>query len=758
MKKLLKINGTPVLNFVDLQKTFSPTAIYEQLEIFDSFAAVHCVPLPVLLTDRESGNRYIARYLTKEFWHKILRSVQWPQAAGDIDACLDFFLRQEIEEQSKGEDNSGIKEAVDREMEDAELHQKLCFIAQSAQVGEDYRKAVLLLVISELAEKDARKVEAGGWKKPDSTGQDSQEQVSGDAHTAAIPFTYEETAYLTAGSQVYRYWYHDRDVLSPGEKIRTVRIEAKGSSNQYADVRIELYNEETGQCVQKIVLQKGEYRYCNVAGGRVIKFLPAVSLSDDICLSRSDYGKSEIMVFPKNGESWILNAENVTCFSAGSKEKGFLLIKDGKVNFQFYKEAEDYFTRLQLEIIAMPVVEALVSRQGYELLLEDGSTVTNTEKGVRKDVLTLNDTGRYPLPAVTDLSDCREAVFSETRESLAILRSGKEKESIYFAGGNRKFRVQETEIGIEIACDKGGEMKPTKRIGRLISDLGRRHASERTEPVKTDTVRQADINKVVRMREKIEAILSFETKGELSGSLRAGFESWRTLQSLKEESEAAEVVLSAYYRQGKIRDFLSKIQVFTNRIETLSSADAAREMGYNNYIFFLRDQVSEMKEKYRRRQSEISGEPIQNSVDNVVWFIQTECCAATSVKELPGAYETASRLLETMQCGREKTRQDRKDIAAVSGAIELFENGDKSELERLSDGFEQRKKAIHASINEGTALYEALVSVMTEEWFDAFDPELENNPIAAMSAGELKAFYLEKLNELNGKLPQINNR
>ena len=450
MKKLFRINGTPVLNFVDLQKTFSPTAIYEQLEIYGNFAAVHCVPLPVLLTDQKSGNRYIARYLTKEFWYKILRSVQWKQDAGDVYACLDFFIRQEIEKRLKEENDSGIKEAVDKEMEDAQLHQKLCFIAESAEVGQDYRKAVLLLAISELAEKDARKVGAGDWKTPDSTIEASQEQISGDAHSPAIPFPYEEIAYLTAGSQVYRYWYHDKDVLSPGEKIRTVKIEAKGSSNQYADVRIELYSEETGQCVQKITLEKGEYSYCNVAGGRVIKFLPAVSLSDDICLSRSDYGKSEITVSPKNGESWILNAENVTCFSAGTKEKGFLLIQGGKVNFHFYKDAEDYFTRLQLEIITVPVVEVLVSQQGYELLLEDGTTVTDTAKGVRKGVLTLNDMGRCPLPVVTDLPDFREAVFSETRESLAILRSGKEKENIYFADGNRKFRTRETETSIEI--------------------------------------------------------------------------------------------------------------------------------------------------------------------------------------------------------------------------------------------------------------------------------------------------------------------
>lgn len=299
-------------------------------------------------------------------------------------------------------------------------------------------------------------------------------------------------------------------------------------------------------------------------------------------------------------------------------------------------------------------------------------------------------------------------------------------------------------------------MKPTKLIGSLISDLGNGRASDRTEHVKTDTVRQIDIDNVVRMKEKIKKILSFDKQEAQSRSLRASFESWRTLQSLKEESEAAEVVLSAYYQQGKIRDFLSKIQVFTDRIESLSSVNTAREMGYNNYIFFLRDQISEMKEKYQRKQSEFSGEPIQNSVDNVLWFIRTECFTVASVKELPGAYETASRLLETMQCGREKTRQDRKDIAAISSAIELFENGDKSELEMISNGFKQREKAIQASINEGTALYEALVSVMTEEWFDAFDPELENNPIAAMSAGELRAFYLEKLNDLNGKLLKIN--
>lgn len=506
MMKTLRINGKPILNFLDLQSHFSPSELYRQLEVFEGFAAVHCVPLPLLLTSRESGKRYHAEYLSKEFWHGLLRCVDWPEESSPWECACALMqrllrplevkqeealaatqenlekLQSNIEQQKEmivqleaeqeealavareelEELQSDIKqqnqtiaqlqethqkemaeglERLRNEQADAELENKLRFIERTAGVEQDCRKAMLLLAVCELAEIDPRKTAPSDWRTPEEVSQNSSGAPVETAGEDPVLFPYEQTAYLATGSQA-KYWHHDSETLNPGAKIQTVRLEAKASENQYAVARIELYSEKTGRRVQSVVLNSGEFRYCTVSCGRIIRFLPAISISDDLCLFRPDYKSPAVQVRPKNGESWTLDAEHITCFSTGPKGTGFLLIQDGRVNTIFYKPAENYITRLQLEMLMLPAVEVRVCREGYEVLLEDGTTVSSFPGGNRSGVSTL-----FPaLPEVRGLPDVQEAALSETGHSAAALCSTGAQERICFNGADKAFQI----------CEDGG--------------------------------------------------------------------------------------------------------------------------------------------------------------------------------------------------------------------------------------------------------------------------------------------------------------
>lgn len=440
--EILRINDTAVLNFYDLHSKFSPRPIYDQLEAFDHFAAVHCVPLPLQLTDTRSGKKYVASCLTKEFWHGILHDTQWPEDAASPEDCLKAFLHRQVE--ACGDDGGACQTQADKEAADAGLMEKLEFITHSAGTGQDVRKAVLLLAICELAEVDPRKTDASSWKSPSSAEAGPHKKKSEPSF-----FPHDQTAYLTPGNHPYQYWCYDDETLASGVRIQTVRIEAVESGNQYAQVKVELYSQRSNQCLCRFYLKSGEFRYCTVAQGRIIRLLPGVSLSDDLCLSRPNYAASEIKVCPRDGEAWTLKADRVSFFCTGSRKQGFLLIQNGKVNSKFYQGAEDYLTRIQLEMVALPVVEARVAEDGYELLLENGTTLTNTPGGPRTGVLSLSPPD-WQLPAVTGLSELREAALSATGKSLAVLY-GEGGEKVFFAGGDRTVQIREENGGTVIA-------------------------------------------------------------------------------------------------------------------------------------------------------------------------------------------------------------------------------------------------------------------------------------------------------------------
>lgn len=456
MINILRLHGKPILNFADLRNEFSAPELCEQMEAFLNFAAVHCVPLSSLLKDRETGERYPAEYLTKEFWQGVLRQEPWPGEAdawGCFRGIVESRTREWMEQDELDEESLP---QLEKEIADSRAEEKLLRISGLCEEGAGTRKVLSLLAVCELAEADALALEAGDWK--------SRRQREKTAGTPGGPelFLFERTACLPVGNEPCRYWYHDSDRLSPGAAIRTVKVEAAGSDNRYAVLRIELYSEQSGQCVQQISLRRGEYRYCNVSRGRIIKFLPSVCVSDELCLMRASYDAPALTVCPCGAEEWTLNTENTSSFSVGTKSQGFLLVREGKINSRFYRAAEDYFVRLKLDLIPLPVVESAVTPTGYALLLEDGSVVSG-DSGERTDgAVSLSPAGRCPLLTVEGRTDW-EAAISPSGGSAAVLGGEGMRACVIFASDAKEFTVRQNG-NRQVLCLRKEELGDRERV------------------------------------------------------------------------------------------------------------------------------------------------------------------------------------------------------------------------------------------------------------------------------------------------------
>lgn len=395
MKKILKFNNIPIWNLVDLQREFSPMAALTQLKAYEEFVKVHCIPLPLMLENEDE--RYEAYYLTKEFWKKILQNVEWPQMES-AEAGLKYFLKLRYEDEIGGpaeerqipiEDDS-VREDITLEVRDSQVFEKLHYICESGKYGatdDEIRKAILLLAICEIAEISALSQQFQNVQQTVSTGTQKDDVKT---HTEIEEFPFEENAPLVASEKAYRYWYHDEDHLLEGESIRTVCVKAQMGSNQYAKVMIELYSTVTKALIQTLVLDKDEYRYCNVAGGRIIQFLPLESQSPEISLIRKEADRSEITVKYNGEEPWTLHQNGASCWAAGDKDTGFLLIQNGTANAAFYKPAAEYLVQLKLDMIALPVVEVQIKDGDYQLLTSEGTILSGRASAQMLQAVALN--------------------------------------------------------------------------------------------------------------------------------------------------------------------------------------------------------------------------------------------------------------------------------------------------------------------------------------------------------------------------------
>lgn len=253
-------------------------------------------------------------------------------------------------------------------------------------------------------------------------------------------------------------------------------------------------------------------------------------------------------------------------------------------------------------------------------------------------------------------------------------------------------------------------------------------------------------------QETIDLFLEFRedaklppTMKQLSQPLRECFEAWQELPLLQADSERAEIVLAAYYRQDKIQDQLNKLRTFVERMDTVDSDKTARDMAYSNYVFFLHAYMKKLRDQYAAP-IRPAREKTELTPDNAAWFLSTQCGHIAALCDLPKERARVKQVLQDND-----TEQFGPALSNISATLELLEqeNADTiRQVQELTAALAGQKANIRKKIEQGRQLFQALIAAMPEDWFQAFDPEAADSPVREMSRTELKEFYQKKLSLL----------
>lgn len=382
MRRILRINGTPILNLYDLQKHFSPWEVYNNIADFAAFAAVHCVPLPVRYI--KDGITETAVIIDKQFWLDALTGVNNYQEKTAL-ALLRELKSDAIKALKKDNPDENRDEDVNREYLAQQLEKKLEHIVKASKLkdtADDAQKAVKMLAICELSEIDPL-VRSDFRIMDERALQPGRQKPDAAQGEAVLPFPMEKTLILTAMPTPYRYYLYEGKELKQGEIIHTVCVCAKASNrNQYEKVKIQLYSSDGKTVKETIELNPEEFRYCTAAGGKLIRFQPTESSGRNLRLIRANLKTPDITVSGASGEDWHLSLDGISCFSAVDADTGFMFVERGKPNGLYYTPYHnDFMTQTKISMILRPVVEVYASKNGYRLLCENGEIITN-ETGV----------------------------------------------------------------------------------------------------------------------------------------------------------------------------------------------------------------------------------------------------------------------------------------------------------------------------------------------------------------------------------------
>lgn len=416
MKRIFRLNGHALLNYTDYKKVFDPQLVNEQLESFLPFATVHLVPLPLVYLNEKDGSYVPAQFWDKRFWLLLLEDAA--AASGAISSnYIDEFMKSLIFEKRTSRadqfmDNGESEKLALIEKNELHIAEKADYLREHVKADDkDFSKSLCLLAICELSDEDIRNYDL---VKQDGDYENNSENVK------ILDFPQVDVYQPEARKAPYKFKYFSGNAMPDKGVIRTVMVKAKGNPDNDTSVVIELYDKE--KLVQKVTLESGDYRYVNVCGGSVVKFLPTISVNKNICIYKKNYYDDSYFVEPFGEERWELEVPegNISMISAGYNAGSYAYITDGRVVFSnSYISGLDYYAKISLDtnlgIIKnyyKAVEVELLENNGYAILLEDGSVMSSDETAFTQEKLPylsgngragyINYSEKYTEEAVSD--------------------------------------------------------------------------------------------------------------------------------------------------------------------------------------------------------------------------------------------------------------------------------------------------------------------------------------------------------------------
>lgn len=290
-----------------------------------------------------------------------------------------------------------------------------------------------------------------------------------------------------------------------------------------------------------------------------------------------------------------------------------------------------------------------------------------------------------------------------------------------------------------------------KQVSSIISGI----SSYRNNRQEAPKIEKKDIERLREYESKVKNILSFRKYDRLTKPLEEAFMVWCTIPALQVENDKADIVLSALLQKGKIKDYIDKTKSYIRQIDEIDALETSIEMGYYNYIFFIRQFFNDMCQDYMQASKSENSSAVDATVDNVIWFIQSECAGVSMLRDLPKVYDIIIRLKRTMQIGQPKTRDIDKDIGTYTDCVDCIIKAkakDWEDIENVRQNLLQRIASMKSNISNGQKGYDKMCRIMTNEWFDQFNPEADSCVLKELSKDELINFYSTAIKSLEAEL------
>ena len=259
-------------------------------------------------------------------------------------------------------------------------------------------------------------------------------------------------------------------------------------------------------------------------------------------------------------------------------------------------------------------------------------------------------------------------------------------------------------------------------------------------------------SKIATTMYEIENILSLKISDPFTVKLKQCYEEWILFEYSLERFRNLYYIRKAYYRQGKIFDLVKEINELIDSIKNPESADVIKTAAYTNCVFNIKACIKEMKNENSGRKP-LSDCDLTPDLKKMVVFIKNECSEIQSLASLSQAYKIGSELKEMQNDILTEQDVDKyvDKYGKLTGLMEEFRSGKKNldGLDALYEQLRKKKESNEKVCENNEQLYEKLIEVFTDDWFEALNYKNEDSCINKVPDEEIKDFYINHMAKAN---------
>ena len=120
-------------------------------------------------------------------------------------------------------------------------------------------------------------------------------------------------------------------------------------------------------------------------------------------------------------------------------------------------------------------------------------------------------------------------------------------------------------------------------------------------------------------------------------------EAWNQKENIRASFDRANNILTSYYENGKILDYLERVNRYVDDLVDDEDPILAFDACYNNYIYFLSHFMNDLKEKNQPQNDSTSACALTDQITNQ-WIVEHECCKLIFISKIKGIIHTAKLL------------------------------------------------------------------------------------------------------------------